>query len=188
MAVQQNNSVMYGTRGLFNKQVVFKKRLGKDYVAGPPTKDPNRVATAGQAVQQAKFRRCINYVKKAVKNVLHWADYKAAVKDGQTALNVAFQDAWYGPAVASIDTSLYKGKIGDSIIINATDNFKVSSVQVAIYTMDNELVEQGAAVLDAEGLFWTYKATEDHVALEGSTIKATAKDLPGNEGSLTITL
>src|SRR5688572_28095296 len=112
MASQQNNSVMYGTRGLFNKQVVFKKWLGKDYVAGPPTKNPDRKPTDNQKIHQEVFRRCSNYVKKAFKNLLWKADYQTAVKEGQTAVNVAFLDAYHAPKVASIDTSFYRGQIG----------------------------------------------------------------------------
>ena len=36
MARQKHNAVMYNTRGMFAKQVVFKERAGKVYVAGPP--------------------------------------------------------------------------------------------------------------------------------------------------------
>jgi hypothetical protein len=94
MANQQNNSVMYGTRGLFNKQVVFKERMGKKYVAGPPTKNSSRVPTDLQKEHHENFRRCSRYAKKLLTNASLKAIYQAGVKPGQTAINAAFQDAF----------------------------------------------------------------------------------------------
>lgn len=188
MPKQKNNIVMKSTRGMFGKQVVFKKRDGKFYVAAPPEVDENRKPTARQLLAQERFKACSEYAVEATEDPVTKAAYLAKAKRGLSAYNVAFSDAYNAPKVKSIITQAYQGQIGNVIVVQAKDDFKVASVQVAIYTMDNELVEQGAAVPDAKGKSWIYTATEDHIALEGSVIKATAKDIPGNEGSKTVTL
>ena len=188
MPKQENNIVMKSTRGMFGKQVVFKEKAGEAYVSAPPKVDKNRKPTDSQSVVRKKFRISTAYANAVVKNADLKKEYAAKAKRGRSAHNVALQDAFNAPEILGIIRQGYQGRIGDIIVVQALDDFRVTGVQVAIYTMDNELVEQGAAVLDANGLNWIYTATEDHIALEGSTIKATAKDLPGNEGSLEVIL
>ena len=50
MALQKNNIVMRSTRGMVGKQIVFKVRAGKPYVAAPPEVNENRVATPAQLI------------------------------------------------------------------------------------------------------------------------------------------
>lgn len=179
---------MRNTRGMFGKQVVFKERAGETFVSAPPEVDENRQPTAKQLTIQERFKNSIAYAKAAIQNAVTKAAYLLVAKRNQSAYNIAFRDGFNVPKVSGIISQGYQGRIGDVIVVQAKDDFKVTGVQVAIYTMDNELVEQGAAVPDASGLSWIYTATEDHIALDGSTIKATAKDVPGNEGSLELTL
>jgi hypothetical protein len=50
-------------------------------------------------------------------------------------------------------------------------------------------VEEGNAVLNpVKQNLWTYTATQNNATLAGCVITATALDLPGNTGSLEITL
>ena len=50
MARQKGNSGMFNTRGMFNRQVVFKVRGGRVNVSGPPNTNDNRVPTNPQQV------------------------------------------------------------------------------------------------------------------------------------------
>lgn len=185
---QERNVIMHGASGNFMDQIVFRNRAGKTVLCAPPLLDEDREPTTEQLAIQEKFREAVRYAKGAVKNEAIKAAYAAKAERGQSAYNIAFADYFSIPKVNTIDTTAYQGAIGNKITVVATDEFKVAAVQVAIYTMDNELVEQGAAVFNEEDQEWIYTAKEDHIALEGSTIKATAKDLPGNEGSLEVTL
>lgn len=179
---------MRSTRGMFGKQVVFKTRAGKPYVAAPPEVDENRVPTAGQVANNDKFRRNSRYAKAAIADAGTKAGYLAAAKRGQSAYNVAFQDAAYAPKVDGIITQGYRGQAGDIIVVQASDDFKVAAVKVAIESPTGELLEHGNAVLEPNGLNWVFTPTMENEQATGSKITATAYDLPGNEGSLEATV
>jgi hypothetical protein len=92
------------------------------------------------------------------------------------------------PVVKIVDTSNYTGVIGSQIQIRAVDDFRVTGLQVEIYTANGTLLEKGKAVQLTNGLDWTYSATQANNLLAGSKIKATATDVPGNKGALEVTL
>jgi hypothetical protein len=48
------------------------------------------------------------------------------------------------------------------------------------------LIEEGTAFENGDGLNWVYVAKAANDAVAGSTIIATATDLPGNEGCLEV--
>ena len=50
MAKQGNNLIMRNTRGMVGKQIVFKRRAGRSYVAAPPEVNEDRKPTAKQLV------------------------------------------------------------------------------------------------------------------------------------------
>jgi hypothetical protein len=68
------------------------------------------------------------------------------------------------------------------------DDFRVTAVQVEIYTAAGTLLEKGNAEQQVNGLDWTYTATQANNLLTGSKIKAIATDIPGNEGTLELVL
>ena len=88
----------------------------------------------------------------------------------------------------SINKDSYHGAVGDTITIDATYDFKVATVSISIHNAAGALVEQGDAVLPVDKPDWLYTATQANPALAGSKITATATDLPGNTGSLEVTL
>lgn len=92
------------------------------------------------------------------------------------------------PVVKSINTQNYKGTVGEKIAVRATDDFRVVSVHVQIYAANGTLLEEGNAEADTNGLDWIYTATQTNNPLTGSKIKATATDVPANEGILEVTL
>ncbi|OMP74595.1 hypothetical protein BW716_34560, partial [[Flexibacter] sp. ATCC 35208] len=62
------------------------------------------------------------------------------------------------------------------------------SVRVAIYSAVGDLIEQGDAVLEANGLDWLYTATVANSAIAGCRVRAVAKDLPANETVYDVTV
>src|SRR5688572_3423223 len=185
MAKQTHNMIMHNTQGMIGKQIVFKKRAGKRYVSAPPEVNANRKPTENQLVAQANFKRSITYAASAVKLAPLRKAYKAVAGRGQSAQNVAFQDAYYGPEVTGIVSQGYTGSIGNVIVVSASDNFKVKEVKVAIHNPANELIEEGQAASNTDGI-WYYLATHPNPDVTGCKIKATAVDIPGNEGSLEV--
>jgi hypothetical protein len=105
-------------------------------------------------------------------------------KPNQSAFNVAFTDAFLEPEIDSIETALYKGDIGDPIVIRA-DEFKIVKILVVITTAAGQLVEQGYASLrSAAGtakLGWAYTTISDNAELAGTKITVTVYDRPGHE-------
>ncbi len=188
MAKQPNNIVMKSTQGIFGGQVVFKIRAGKPYVAAPPQVKEDRILKPGEQERRDKFALAIKYSQAAVEDPAIEAAYAAAAKPGQSAANVAFVDFYKAPVVSLVNKENYRGLATDTISIQATDNFKVARVKVSIHTAAGELVEEGDAVAEAGTLNWLYTVSGENEEAIGSTIKATAYDLPGNEGSLEITV
>ena len=92
------------------------------------------------------------------------------------------------PVVSIIDTRNYSGASGGRITVRAVDDFRVTAVQVEIYAVNGTLLEKGNAEQQVNGIDWTYTATQVNNLLTGSKIKAIATDVPGNEGTLELTL
>ena len=93
MARQKSNSVMFNTRGMFNRQVVFKERAGRVYVSGPPNTDDNRKPTEQQRVIQNRFKEATQYARLAMEQPELKASYKKVANRRQTAYKMAFKDA-----------------------------------------------------------------------------------------------
>lgn len=62
-------------------------------------------------------------------------------------------------------------------------NVKVTRVHVTIYDVYERVIEEGEAVSDRVGRWWTYTT---QTVENGASIKAVAYDLAENEGSLTM--
>jgi len=179
MAKSKNNVITHGLSGKIGDMLVFTQRAGKTIVG----KIPDRSTVAPSDKQQKvnkKFQEAIIYAKAAIQDPATKAAYAAAAKGGQNAFNVAVADLFNAPDIESIDLSGYTGKVGDKIMILATDDFKVTAVSVEIYNADGSLVEKGPAVADAAGNHFTYTATTVNAALTGDKIVIKASDLPGN--------
>ena len=162
MAKSINNIVTEGLSGRIGKQIVFSQRNGETIVSKFPvrTKKP----TAKQLAQQTKFSNAITYGK----------------RKGVTAYNLAVADFLKAPVIETVDVSAYKGLAsGEKIAIAVTDNFKVTSVKVAIVGSDESTVEQGEATLK-EGK-WIYSTTATNTSLSGDKVVVTATDRPGNK-------
>ena len=188
MARQKNNAVMHNARGMFAKQVVFKERAGRVYLAGPPNTKLNRKPTEPQLEVQERFKAATGYAKDAMLDPEMKKAYAKAANRRQTAYNIAFRDAYNAPVVKAVFTNGYRGVAGDSIIVQAKDDFKVNEVKVAIFNPLGELIEQGEAVAMGDRKSWNYTVTQANGSLAGTKIKASAFDIPENEGILEITL
>ena len=91
------------------------------------------------------------------------------------------RDFMHAPTVEEIDTRNYSGRAGDRIQIQAADDSGVVTVRVQVIDMNGGLIEEGAAALEAS--IWIYVATKSLAAGKTVSIKATAKDRPGNTGT-----
>ncbi len=186
MGFVKDNYVTSGASGNVGDLWSFRQRAGKTILAkqrGASSKPP----TAEGLAIQSRFKTSVNYALIAMKNPVTKAAYAAAAPRGSSAYNMALADAAQSPVVNQIDSTNYHGAVGDTLVIDATDNFKVTAVVVTIDSAAGALIETGNAVLD-ENKNWIYTATVANAAMAGSKITAVASDLPGNIGTLTVTL
>jgi hypothetical protein len=186
MGFVKDNYVTSGASGNVGNQWSFRQRAGKTVLAkqrGPNSKPPSPEMLA----VQTRFKVAFAYAQSAMKKPDIKAAYAAAAPRGVSAFNFALGDAAQSPVVKQIDITKYHGAVGDTLEIDATDNFKVTSVVVTIDSAAGALIETGNAVLQ-ENKNWLYTVTVANAAIAGSKITAVASDLPLNTGTLSVTL
>ena len=189
MAKINKNLLVRGARGNMGKQFVYRKH-GKDtLMTSMPEFNENLQPTARQVEIRDLFAEAAGYAKGVIADPELKKEYKKKAKPGRTAYNIAFRDYLKAPVVQSINPVQYTGLPGSKVEISAKDDFRVAAVTVSIYLPSGVLLEQGNAILNPVNRNkWIYTATQSNNAPPGSVIKATAFDLPGNQGSLEINI
>lgn len=185
-----NNSIITGKfKGTLGKELVFREWEGKTVVAKAPKRREGE-PTAAQAEVQEKFLMASRYAKAIIDgndpDLLE--GYKAILRPRQNVYSRAVEDFMSAPVVKNIRTENYTGATGDKIAVRAIDDFRVTRVRVEIYSAGGPLLEAGNAQQGVNGLDWIYISTQVNSALSGSVIRAIAIDIPGNEGTLQVTL
>jgi hypothetical protein len=189
MANVNENLLVRGARGNVGKQFVYRKHGDNTTIARMPSKNKDAIPTAKQAENRELFADAASYAQSVMSSADLKKEYEKKVTPGKTAFNIAFRDYLKAPVVKKIDVLNYKGQIGSVIVIKAKDDFRVVQVKISIHSSAGVLVEEGNAILDPiKRSLWNYTATQNNAALTGSVISATATDLPGNSGSLEITV
>lgn len=188
MAINSDNLFTEGFRGTVGGNMTFRRKRSGKVIVSKKAKASEIPPTEEQLEIRKRFKRAITYAKAIVKNPEMKATYAARATGDQTALNVALKDAFMPPTVKSIDKSGYKGQSDDTIRIVAEDDFEVMAVKVVIKDPLGELVEQGSAVLEPNGLTWLFTPTMENEQAVGSVITATAYDRAENTGTLEITV
>ncbi|MBO9571044.1 MAG: hypothetical protein J7497_02375 [Chitinophagaceae bacterium] len=188
MGKNKNNEYADGFSGKIGRNLVFRQGKGdQTIIARKPRKSLNPPHESRLETQRA-FQRGALYANQVNANPEKKAMYAAAAKGMQTAFNLAMRDAIKPPKVSKIDASLYNGQVGDPLIIVALDDFKVESVVVSIHAPNGDLIEEGNAIVPELSIDWVYTVTTANAQLAGCKITAVATDIPGNKGSLEITL
>lgn len=176
MSKIKNNPIMKGVSGMLGAVVVYREYRGDVIMANRPKR--RDVLTPHQEKTKSKFLRAVQYAKKQVADPVTKTEYQPGPQSRFTsAYSAALADYLGALVVTSIDNSLYSGAIGDTLLINATDNFKVTVVHVSIFSVDGTLLEQGNATLIENSIEeYAYTAT----VVVGSKVLATVRDKPGN--------
>ncbi len=189
MAHADNSIIVGKLQGILGKELVFREWEGKTVVAKAPRKRKGG-PTAKQTEILDRFQSASRYAQGIIngQNEGIKEAYTAVVRPRQNLYSRALEDFMSIPVVKTINTRRYKGVIGDKITIRAKDDFRVTSVLVEIYSANDVLLEQGNAVISMNSVDWDYTSTQTNTLLPGSKIKAIATDVPGNEGSLEVSL
>ncbi|UYQ95922.1 hypothetical protein MKQ68_12505 [Chitinophaga horti] len=141
---------------------------------------PPLVQSPAQMEAAANMARANAWAGQALKDVRLSSLYAALAAEGQSVYHLALADSYKAPAITKVDESAYHGKVGDKLIITATDNVWVDRVHVTIMVL-GETLEEGVAQSDMPGSStFTYVAAK---ALPGKCVYGLlieAYDLPGN--------
>jgi hypothetical protein len=178
MAESKNNAVTKGASGKFADIMVFSQRYGRTFLGKVPV-NTSKPSTDQLAVRE-KFLKAVKYARFSLQDQSIKPLYAQRAGGGTTAFNLAIADFFSAPVVNEINASGYAGAAGDKIIVQATDDTKVTEVKLRIEAADGSLLEEGAVVQDGESENWRYTATVANPAMPGSKLIAEAKDLPGN--------
>lgn len=180
MGQSKNNLATEGLSGQVGN-LVFRRRKsdGKVFVARQPAAFEGEPSVAQKAIQ-SKFQQAVIYGRTATTDPAVKAAYAEKASGGKTAFNVAVADYFNAPDIQEVDVTSYNGRITSIIRIRATDDFAVKSIHVSILNGDDTLVEEGYAVLHANGVDWIYTASALNESLTGDKIIVTASDIPLN--------
>ena len=189
MAHIDDNLLVRGARGNVGKQFVYRKRGNKTFIGRMPVTKDGAVVTDKQEKVRDLFAAASLYAQGAIANPELKQEYGKKATSGTNAYNIAFRDFLKAPVVKEINTKKYNGTPGSTIEITAKDDFRVAEVTISIVTAEGTMVEEGNAVLNPINRNkWTYTARQNNASPPGTVIKATARDLPGNEGDLAVTI
>jgi len=187
MAEVFNNIFVRGLRGAVGDQFVIRRtRSGKTIIANKPRFDENREFTDLQLAHQSAFKQAATYAKSAKTQPVYVEKAKAF---NSTSYNLAVADWFHKPEILDINTSGWTGKVGQTILIRAEDDTKVTRVGVVIHNGNGTLHEQGEAVQsEIDDLLWIYTTTTLTPLDPAPLVEAKAYDLPGNFGAASIQL
>ena len=179
MAKVAKNIVLFGASGKLGDQIVIRQRGGTTILSQAPG-ERKQEPTEAQKVQQERFQEAVIYAKTQIADADAKAEYAEKATGLKSAYNVAVADFFHAPDIDEIDVTNYKGAVGETIRVRATDDFKVVQVQLSIYNADGTLVAQGDAEQQDNQLDWVYTATAANESTEGDKIVVRASDKPGH--------
>jgi hypothetical protein len=184
MAKVKLNPVLQKIQGKFG-DIVFK-RHNQNVVMSRKSDGGDKPPTEAQVAQRRKFLLATRYAKSVLNDSEKKAFYESAAKSSGTPVYaLAVGDYLKSPVVDEIDLSGYTGKAGETIRIQAHDDFEVTGVEVAITDSNGAVLEQGAAVSATDTLEWTYVTTTELPDGTQVSVTATAIDHLGHKGTKT---
>jgi hypothetical protein len=184
-----NNHLVKGARGNFNKEFVYRKRGEDTHISRMPRRKKGRTPSVKESNIRDLFLAAVNYAKGAMSSPELKKEYGKRASGKNSAYNIAFRDYTKPPVVKVIETERYTGNPGSAIVVSAMDDFRVAGVSVRITNAAGVLIEEGNAIQEAvDRNKWTYTVTTANATLAGTVIRAVAKDLPGNKAELEISV
>lgn len=175
MAKSNNNLATTGLSGKIGP-FVFRQWYGRTVVGMRPKR--SSIISAGQLAIRNLFKLASIYAKAALNNPVLLQFYESRSGEGISSFNLALADYFKPPEIGDIDTSSYDGSVGSHIKVVVTDNGKVESVRMRIED-NGSLLEEGDAILQADGMTFIYTATVANGSINGTSIMVDAVDLPG---------
>jgi len=178
------SSVLASLRGRLDG-LVFRQQAGQTVVS-PRPKASGRPLSPAQLAVRGRFSRAAAFGRSVVADPALRAVYAEGPGDHRSAYAAALTDALRAPVIDAIETTAFRGAIGDPIVIRARDDHAVTAVTVIVKDAAGVTLEQGAAS-PADGA-WRYAMTRSVATGSAITVEATATDRPGNATTLAQTM
>jgi hypothetical protein len=170
-----------GASGKFGN-IVFRQVNGKTFISKRPAK-PGKISPAQQK-QRERFSEAAAYAREQIRDQATRDEYARGINDHKhSAYAVAVTDFMTAPKIHEVDIRAYRGRSGNLIRIKATDDFKVTAVEVKIINAAGAQVECGPAWQQSK-LQWHYNAQQANATLSGTRVIVTASDKPGNQATM----
>ena len=183
MAKLYNTIFARGLAGIVD-EFKAQTRSGKTITANKALFDDNREPIESLAPTQTSVLQATTYANFAK---THDAYLNKELETDLTAYNIAVADWFVSPKVLEINVDRWTGKIGQLIRVKARDNVRVARVSVVIRDAEGRLLEMGEAAQSEPGSAWWNYTTKSLVRMEPfPSVKAIARDLPGNSASFTV--
>jgi hypothetical protein len=186
MAQVKMNPVFVEMKGKVG-DLVFKQYGDALVMARMPSGNGHEPTPAQMEVRE-RFCEAALYGKLALAQAAVREAYLAAARErGKPLTSVAIADFFNAPVVDKLDASGYSGRPGETIVIQAHDDFEVVGVAVSICDAGGQAVENGTATQDPPNSGrWIYTTTQTVSDVTGAQVTATASDRPGNVGTRTV--
>ena len=166
--------------------LVFYQRKGKPCVRRRPVRE--KPFTRPEKKNQSRFGLAGRYGKAVLTDPVQKARYEKAAKGTQgSAQNLAVSDFMHFPKLTEIDLSGYTGRAGEVIRVRAEEGvLGAAGVKVVIADGAKAVLEQGDALVEADGLWWSYTAQKEVPPDQAVWVTVTANDQPGNRTTKTV--
>ena len=180
MAKIKLNPIVEEMSGGFGN-IVFRASKGKTVMCRKPDFS-NVEISDNQAEHRERFRQAVAYGRSVMADPDLRAMYEqAADRKDMPIFALTVADFFNAPTIHEVDLSAYTGKAGDLIKVNASDDFGVAKVHVALTQVNGGTpIESGYAVETAAGSGqWVYTATAAVPAGTTVNFAVVATDRPG---------
>ena len=161
------------------RYILSTTRSGRAIMAPRPIFDPRPEFNGTQKSMRRIVRRAVTYAEFACDDTIYQCK---ATGSTQSAYHLALMDYLEKPKVQDIDLRSWLQGVGQTIRIQARDDFMVLSVRLVIRKGDVILEEGEAKQSESDGMEWTYTTRTSVARKPGLNLDAYAYDLPGNVG------
>jgi hypothetical protein len=176
MAKVTLSSALAGLHGRLDG-LVFRQRAGQTVVAPRPRR-PARAGTPAQLAIRQHFRRAAAFGRSVAADPALRALYAPGAGNPGSSYLAAMSDALRAPVIDALETTAFRGALGDPILVRARDDHAVTAVTVAVKDAAGVVLEQGPA--SATDGAWRYVTTRSVPRGIPLRVEATASDRPGN--------
>jgi hypothetical protein len=160
------NGSVKGWRGRMGDLIFRLLPNGTSVVSRAPSKKKFKFSEK-QLAHQENVKQAAAYGREAAKVQPIYAELAARIPMN-TAYNLAFSDWFESPVIPCIE------RRAGRILVQANDNILVTKVHVTVLDEEGSVLETGDAIR-GEGDWWEFASN-----VEGKTIMAEARDLPGH--------